>query len=182
MPALNESLVFGHTPEWVRKAFQNSNARRHKFDVGWELFKFTQFEAFQPDRAGNRALGAPLSPWWCSMLPVPGTPIPGLDQLIEEARNLGLTLLEYAREYLAVMHSWNSLADTQIGLAKLQKVRLIKPVYGFYGKVQRQANDRVPLRNPGRLGGRAFLAGGAIQIWIPNLTADYAMPSGTIMA
>ncbi|HMP03192.1 MAG TPA: hypothetical protein PKD86_17645 [Gemmatales bacterium] len=181
MPALNDSLVFVHAPAGVRQAFQCGTARRHEFAAGWELFKFTGFEAFQPDRRGNRSLGTPLSPWWCSILPVPGTDIPGLDDYRSQADQLGLSMLEYAREYLAVMHSWNSLADTQMGLAKIQKVKLQKPVYGFYGKVQRQANDRVPLRQPGRLGGRSFLAGGAIQIWIPNLTSEFAMPCGTIM-
>lgn len=175
MPVLNEDLVFNHAPRGVRSAFVNSSARRHRFDAGWELFKFTGYRVFSPDNKGRIA---PISPWWCSVHPVPSTIIPGLDQLLQEASRLGLTPLDYAREFLAVQHGWNSLADVQLGLARIQKLRLLQPVYGFYGLVNPQVNDRLRLKKPARRGESSLFRGGAIQIWIPNLTTEYAIPTG----
>lgn len=174
MPVLNENLVFNHAPRDVRSAFVNSTAYRHRFDAGWELFKFTDYHIFTPDKKTGSI--RPISPWWCSVHPVPGTSIPGLDQILEEASQLGLTPLEYAREVFAVQYRWNALADMHLGLARIQKLRLLQPVYGFYGLVKPQVNDRLPLKKP--RGPAGLFRGGAIQIWMPNLTAEYAIPTG----
>ena len=179
MPILNETFDFGRdAPAGVQAAFENKTAKRNLFPAGSELYKFTEFDMFQPDRQGNRAQGTTVSPWWCSVLPLCPDDL-GFDGLIAAARKAGKSTLEFAREWLAVKFSWNALASSQLGLAKVQRIRLNKPVYGFYGKVQRQANDRVPLSNPGRAGGPAALMGGGVQIWIPNMTAAYFLQIAT---
>ena len=179
MPILNETFDFGRdAPTGVQAAFENQSAKRNLFPSSTELFKFTEFDMFQPDRQGNRAVGTLVSPWWCSVLPLAPDDL-GFDGLVTAARKAGKSTLEFARDWLAVKYAWNTLASTQLGLARVQRIRLQKPVYGFFGKVQRQDNDKVPLSKPGRSGGRASIKGGGIQIWIPNLTADYFLQIAT---
>lgn len=179
MPVLNETLAFGKdAPAYVRAAFVGQTARRYLFPQGTRLYKFTAFGFFPVGRDGTGAAGAAVSPWWCSVDPIPGTDDTGLDGLIAAAKAAGVPTVEYARERLAVMFGWNALADTQLGLAKVLRVVLTQPVYGFYGKCQRMPNDRAPLQKP-PAGQPASLAGGAYQIWIPNLTADYFTATGT---
>jgi hypothetical protein len=181
MPVLNDTYDFGRdAPGSVKAAFENQTAKRHLFSQGTELYKFTEFEMFQPDAQGNRGVGARVSPWWCSVLPL-STDDLGLDGLIAAARQANKSALEFAREWLAVKYSWNALASSQLGLAKVQRIRLLKPIYGFFGKVQRQANDKVPLHKPGRTGGRASLMGGGTQIFIPGLTAEHFLQVAVLL-
>ncbi|HVK15271.1 MAG TPA: hypothetical protein VM597_41410 [Gemmataceae bacterium] len=179
MPVLNESLVFIHEPESVQAAFVGKAARRTLLPAGLELYKFTGFDV-TPGRAG-----AHYSPWWAAVQPLAGTPDPGLDGHVAAARASGLPMLTYAREAFAVMLGWNALALLQSGLAKVVRIGLTQPVYGFGGSCQRM-REAVPA---GRVVGRLNVhksplnpptfRGGAYQFYVPNLTAAHLRPLGS---
>ncbi|MGL4421344.1 MAG: hypothetical protein ACRCZF_11805, partial [Gemmataceae bacterium] len=77
----------------------------------------------------------------------------------------------------AVMFEWNGLSISQLGMARIQRVRLTEPVYGFLGQCQRMPNDAAPLASSGGAG-TGYLPGGGYQLWIPNLTSKSFIGSG----
>lgn len=170
MPVLNEELCFLHVhpgdparTAQVQAAFVGKTARRTPLPAGTALYKFTQFAVSGPR----------VTPWWASVTPLPGFGDPGLDGHLAAARAAGLTVLEYARQRFAVMFEWNTLggpAAGQHGLARVERVRLTAPVYGFAGLCQqmwespRAAQKGRILRQP------VVWRGGAVQLYIPNLT------------
>ena len=179
MPVLNDSLVFLHEPANVQAAFVGKSARRTLLPAGLELYKFTGYDAV-PQRAG-----ANYSPWWAPVNPLPGTPDPGLDGHVAAAKATGLPMLAYAREVFAVMLGWNSLGVPQSGLAKVVRVRLTQPVYGFAGLCQRMREVVPAHRVVGRVNVHQSplhpptFAGGAYQLYIPNLTAAHLLAVGS---
>jgi hypothetical protein len=179
VPHLNEAIAFSKdAPEYVRAAFVRQSARRLPLPDGTELYKFTAFDFYPVGRDGKGQAGAAVSPWWCLVDPLPGTDDKGLDGLVAAAKAAGVPTVEYAREVLAVMFGWNALASSQLGMAKVLMIRLTKPVYGFYGQCQRMPNDQAPLHKaPAKA--RPSLTGGAYQLWIPNLTAEHFVATGT---
>lgn len=173
MPVLNETLVFAHEPAGVQAAVVGKSARRTLLMSGMELYKFTGYDVV-PNRAGSN-----YSPWWAAIVPLPGTPDPGLDGHVAAAQAAGLSMLEYARETFAVMLGWNSLGIPQSGLAKVVRIRLTQPVYGFGGLCQRMRETINPKRVIGKVNPRQSpmnpptFMGGAYQLYIPNLTAAH---------
>jgi hypothetical protein len=152
------------------------------------LFKFTEHELY----AGHKKYGtirigeggAALSPWWCSVNAALDRGEQGLDALISAAAKAGRSPRDYVREKLAVMYGWNALAG-QGGLSvlgRVQKVRLLKPIYALCGQAAPQPNDKALLTQ--QLTGKmpehssAELEGGLVQLWIPNMTIAYAMDAG----
>lgn len=181
MPALNETYDFNRdAPGYVQAAFVGKSARRFLFPAGTRLYKFTEFDVFPVDRKGQGQVGKAISPWWCAVDGVPGTDDPGLDGLIQAAKAAGMSTGAYAREVLAVMFAWNTLAVSQLGMAKVLRITLTSPAYGFYGKCQRMPNDQSPLHKAqGKT--RASITGGAYQIWLPNLTAEHFNATGAFL-
>ncbi len=173
MPALNEDLNFLHVhpgnpvaTAQVQAAFVGKSARRTLLPAGTALYKFTQW-------AVSNASGARVTPWWASVAPLAGFDDPGLSGHLAAAQQSGMTVLEYARHQFAVMFEWNTLggpAAGQHGLARVERVRLTAPVYGFAGRCQqmwespRAAQKGRILRQP------VVWRGGAVQLYIPNLT------------
>jgi hypothetical protein len=96
---------------------------------------------------------------------------PGLDGFLAAAKAAGVPAAEFARQYLAVMFGWNALSDKQLGLGRIQRIRLLEPVYGFHGRARPQRNDRYPTQRSPVAATPGWLRGGAIQAWIPNLTS-----------
>jgi hypothetical protein len=176
MPELNEGLAFNRAPAGVRAAFVGGTARRTRLPAGTGLYKFTAFDLYPVGRDGTGSAGRPVSPWWCRVDPDPAAGDRGLDGFLADAAAAGLPPAEYARRALAVMFAWNGLTLPGTGLLRVQRVRLLVPVYAFAGRCQRMPNDRAPLYRPPA--GAPALAGGAIQLWIPNLTADHVLATG----
>ena len=161
MPVLNDTLVFQHEPPGVQAAFVRKAARRTLLPAGLELYKFTGFDVI-PSRAG-----ANYSPWWAAVQPLPGTADPGLDGHVAAARTAGQSMLAYARETFAVMLGWNALSLPQTGLARVVRIQLTQPVYGFGGLCQRMREAVPPNRVVGRVNNSRstpIFMGGAYQL------------------
>jgi hypothetical protein len=194
MPVLNEVLSFLHVhpgdparSAGIHATFVGKAARRTLLPAGHELYKFTGY-GVMPTRPGGG-----ISPWWASVLSLPGHPDPGLDGHLAAAAAAELPVLDYAREAFAVMLNWNALGLLQAGLAKVERIRLTQPVYGFAGACQRmleslgEAGERRRMRHKTTAGGKTLVRhawkspthnpptfmGGAIQIYIPNLTTGH---------
>ena len=117
---------------------------------GHQLYKFTQHSLSYKGR---------ITPWWSSVnLVIPGDT--GLKLLLERSERLGVKPAEFARARNAVTNQWNSMSGLLIG-------RLIVPAYGFVGRVATQRMDEDPAYK------NVKFIGGAIQIWIPNLTDSH---------
>lgn len=182
MAILNDDVKFNLLPDGIRNPFVGKSARRVLLPAGHRLYKFSGYDIIPVARDGTGTLGTPISPWWASVEPFPGTDDPGLDGHIAAAQANNQTMLEYARRAFAVMYSWNTLSIPQSGFAKVLRIVIKQSVYGFMGHNQRMPDDVEGLRaQMGVPSGRASLMGGAVQIWIPNLTADYYTAMGTSM-
>ncbi len=181
MAILNETLAFSQQPAGVQAAFTGKSARRILLPAQAELYKFTGYGVL-PHRAGSN-----YSPWWASVQPISGSSDAGLDGHIAAATRSGQSMLAYARETFAVMLGWNSLGITQLAMAKIVRIKLRQPVYGFGGICQRM-RETVPSKrvvgtlspNQSPLNPPIFM-GGAYQLYIPNLTAAYVQASGTYL-
>jgi hypothetical protein len=197
MPILNEELSFLHVHPGepaksaaIHATFVGKAARRTLLPAGTDLYKFTGY-GVMPTRPGGA-----MSPWWASVRPLAGHPDPGLDGHIAAAEAAGQTVLEYAREAFAVMLNWNTLGQPATGLAKVERIRLRESVYGFAGACQRMRESLSPEKDGSAnkryqrkltAGGKEIVmhawkspthspptfTGGAIQIYIPNLTTAH---------
>lgn len=173
MAILNENLTFaeaGRGYTGLADTFINGGARRTLLPAGFGLFKFSGYGVI-----GTRA-GQGFSPWWTGTEGIPGTDHPGLDGVLELAKASGMPTLEFARTYYAVKSEWNQLGSGQLGMAKVLRGVLVQPVYGFVGRCQRMNNEKGPVVADQHK--MHVLAGGAWQIFIPNLTADTFNPTG----
>jgi hypothetical protein len=173
VPTLNESLTFAdatRTYNGLADTFVNGTASRTLLPAGFGLFKFSGYGVI-----GTRA-GAGFSPWWTGVETIPGTDHPGLDGVLAQARQSGMPTVEFARKYYAVKSEWNALGIGQLGMAKILRGHLTQPVYGFVGRCQRMNDEKGPvIQDQHKM---HVLAGGAWQIYIPNLTADFFSPTG----
>lgn len=160
-PVLNESEA---SPGPAHKMFVRW--RKLRIEAGTQLFKFTEHPLFT---------GGRISPWWAF---VSGGPAgdPGLDGVVSAARRSGRPVGDFIRDWFAVMVEWNALSVTQSGLWRVQRVRLLEPVFGFYGPCQRVIGNRQPLAHP--LQDQSAFAGGALQLYIPNLSGEHVMGVG----
>jgi len=180
MPILNEDVKFNLLPDGIRNPFVGKSARRVLLPAGHRLYKFSGYDIIAVTPDGRGTVGKPISPWWASVEPFPGTDDPGLDGHIAAAQAKNQTMLAYARQVFAVMYSWNTLSIPQSGFAKVLRIMLTQSVYGFMGHNQRMPDDIEGLHAQlGVRGTRPSLMGGAVQIWIPNLTAEYYTALGT---
>lgn len=171
MPVLNEGFIFRrHAPLDVRNAFHRHSAKRPLFLPSHAFYKFSELDLFRGDDLGKRCVGQPISPWWCSVSPLTGTADDVLDGLISQARRWGIPVAELARVKLAIKREFNRPYCPGLPLARVLRIRLIKPVYGFYGRATSQQDDSIPLAHPPP---RPRLLGGGYQVWIPNLTAEH---------
>lgn len=199
---LNEELSFPHVhpgepakSAGVHATFVGKAARRTLLPAGHELYKFTGY-GVMPTRAGGD-----VSPWWASVVPLPGHPDPGLDGHLAAAAAAGLPVIEYAREAFAVMLNWNTLGVVQTGLAKIERIRLTQPVYGFAGACQRMreslgaGGERRRMAHKTTAGGKPLVReawkspehrpptfmGGAVQIYLPHLTTAHVTALGAYL-
>ena len=170
MSILNETVAFATLDTHVKAAFSGGTAHRTLLPAGTDLYKFTGFDAV-PNKAG-----ASYSPWWAAVTSLLDISDPGLDGHIAAAKTAGLPMLIYARNKFAVMLGWNSLGNTQSGMAKVVRIRLLQAVYGFGGRTQRQREKVDPNRVVGTVNVNKsplklpIFMGGAYQLYIPNLT------------
>lgn len=172
MPVLNENLVFHRdAPAGDRRAFVGGTARRRLLVAGTRLFKFTSHDVHSRNRHDA------ISPWWIAVDPLDASEL-GLDGMISQARELGQSILDYARERHAVMFEWNAMTGIQGVFVRAPVIRLRESVYGFHGRCQRMTNDRIPLSARSRkviaassrpAASPTLLRGGGSQLWIPNL-------------
>ena len=203
MPILNEELSFLHVhpgdparSAGIHATFTGKAARRTLLAAGTELYKFTGY-GVMPTRPGGA-----VSPWWASVSPLAGHPDPGLAGHLAAAEAAGQPVAEYAREVFAVMLNWNTLGLTQTGLAKIERIRLTVPVYGFAGPCQRMreslgaAGEARRMVHKSTPGGKSLVRhawkspehspptfmGGAIQIYLPNLTTADIVTVGSLLA
>jgi hypothetical protein len=173
VPILNENLKFSDAARaynGLADTFVNGIASRTLLPAGFGLFKFSGY-GVMPTRSG-----AGFSPWWTGIDAIPGTDHPGLDGVLDLAKKSGLPTVEFARKYYAVKSEWNALGIGQLGMAKVLRGQLTQPVVGFVGRCQRMNDERGKVTEDQHK--MHVLAGGAWQIFIPNLTADYFLPTG----
>jgi len=148
--ALNETLQFSSAPAEVQRAFAGSMPQKVLLQLGHRLYKFTQYELLHQGRA---------TAWWSSVKPINSADT-GLETLLERAARLGTSPAEFARARNAVTKQWNSMNG-------LLLAALTSPVYALVGRVAHQQFDERP-----EYSNVAFI-GGAIQLWILNLTAQH---------
>lgn len=150
---LNEELNWCDVTASVKNAFLGT-PRKLPLLAGRELYKFTQHPLYSE---------VGVTPWWSAVVPVlPGDT--GLDQLLKRAEHSGNTGSELSRARNAVSHAWK---NTMSGLLR---AKLTSTVFGFAGRVAHQPYDDDPAKK------NVFFIGGAIQLWIPNLSAATIRP------
>jgi hypothetical protein len=162
MALLNEDAT---SPGMGHKMFVHP-LRRLRIEASTQLFKFT----------GNPLMtGGSLSPWWAF---VDSGPLgdPGLDGVLRAIRLSGQLPEQFVREWFAVMTDWNTLKISQSGFLRIQRIRLLSPVFGFYGPCQRVHDKNQPLAHPTQ--DQSILPGGAMQLCIPGLTGTHAIGVG----
>ena len=145
---LNQEVLFNQVNHDVQDAFTGGVARKVLFVSGYEFYKFTQYPL---SRHGE------VTPWWSSVKPT-GPKDTGLDILLERSERMAVNPTTFARARNAVTNQWNSM--TGLLIAKLRV-----PVYGFVGYVRHQKMDE-------GISNVVFI-GGAVQVWIPNLTTAH---------
>jgi hypothetical protein len=184
MALLNQYLTFASLDSSVRRAFEGGRANRITLEKGRELYKFSGLGII-PDRGnfdGNRA--KTISPWWACVDPIRDDD-PGLDGHIKNAKNEGSTMASYAREAFAVMYCWNSMELCQLGMAKVLRIVLAQDAFAFVGKCspqkerfsQKGRSDNLPPQQivghlPQSPRAAPTFSGGAVQVYIPNLSAE----------
>lgn len=99
------------------------------------------------------------TPWWSSVVPINPADT-GLDVLLERAARLKTSAASFARARNAVTQQWNSMSGLLVA-------ETMTPVYAFVGRVAHQPYDERPEFS------NVVFIGGAIQLWIPNLTASH---------
>lgn len=177
---VNDLQVWGQQPAFVRAAFTHGVGKKVKLPAGMRLSKLSDFPSVAPP-------GSPtLSPWWSPFDPYEYDG--GFENRVRMAKNLGVSIRELSRVFVAVKENWNSLNYLLI-------VQLRVPVYAFFGGVGGQVRiDKVATQGPATQGGQApamvnapskllagegrgrgGLAGGASQFYIPNLTPAHAV-------
>ncbi|MBC7771559.1 MAG: hypothetical protein H7210_03590 [Pyrinomonadaceae bacterium] len=140
--------------------------KRIFLEPGTRLCKFTE-HALYPGRG--------VSPWWALDAAGPSGD-PGFTSILEGARRSGRPLTEFFRDVYAVKFEWNSLSLSQNGLLRLQRMKLVEPVYAFHGQVAAVPGKRPPLANPGK--DQQRFPGGAFQVVIPGLTSAHMLGTG----
>jgi hypothetical protein len=152
---LNQGIVFSDAPNAVRRTFRGGQAEKCILSPGTQLYKFTQHPLLHQGR---------VSPWWSSVKPICPRDT-GLEVLLRRAERLGVSANTFARARNAVNHQWNSMDGLLV-------VTLKTPVYAFFGPAAHQQYDdlRPDLRN-------VVFIGGAIQLWLPNLSLSFVHPS-----
>lgn len=141
-----------------------------RIEQGTELFKFTEHGLFA---------GGAVSPWWAYVRGGQQPGDPGLDAVLGRARQVGGGLEACIRDSFAVMFGWNAMKNTQSGLVRVQRVRLLVPAIGFHGPCRRMPGKTPPLASPEK--DQDWFAGGAMQLYIPNLTGEHVMGTGLNM-
>ncbi|GAB3894256.1 hypothetical protein [Spirosoma agri] len=151
--ALNESLTFDQLATSVRQSFNGLIARHEQIRAGTLLYKFTDWDVFNPT---GRA-----SPYWGTM--------EDLFDILYYSKRTGRTLLECVRQRNAVLHNWN-------GLNSLLIVRISQDVYGFTGTIGPQTEkgygkDGVTYSR--HFTSQIALWGGASQVYLPGLQRSH---------
>jgi hypothetical protein len=147
---LNQDLNFSDAPAEVKSGFSGRPPRKILLAAGHELYKFTQYDLIHNGK---------VTPWWSSVKPIDSNDT-GLEGLLERSGRLGTTAADFARARNAVTKQWNSMSG-------LLLATLTSPVYAFVGRVAHQRFDDHPEYH------NVVFIGGAIQLWIPNLTGTH---------
>ncbi|MFK7767233.1 MAG: hypothetical protein AB8B55_08420 [Mariniblastus sp.] len=142
---LNQELDFKDAADDIKAAFTGRVAKKVMLNSGHQLYKFTQYSLSHHGK---------VTPWWSSVKPVSANDT-GLELLLQRSSNLGVSPAEFARARNAVTNQWNSMTGLLIAQLKV-------PVYGFVGGVAHQRLDEGD--------SKVVFIGGAVQLWIPNLT------------
>jgi len=140
--------------------------RKILLEPGTRLCKLTEFDLYP---------GGNVSPWWALDQPGVGDD-PGFTAVLESARRSGRPLAEFLRDAYAVMFEWNGLFIAQNGLLRVQRIKLVKPVYAFHGPVAKVPGKRPPMVSPAN--DQQYFPGGAFQVMIPGLTSAHMIGSG----
>lgn len=150
--------------------------RRLRLEPGTKLCKYTEFTLFGVTPGRTRPNGTrgsdstQTSEWWIFLDSSPANADPGFDHFTHEARRRAArgSFIDGVRDVYAVKRCWNALDLPQLGTLRVQRVRLLQPVFGFHG-VAAEVNDEGNLIS----GADARrLRGGGMQILIPNLTTQ----------
>lgn len=158
MAVLNEQLTFETMPAKVRKTFFGIPSKVF-LRAGTDLYRFlsprgwlqpgpTDLVVSDPFFTGNYLISD------CFLDYETFQAIPRF------ARDSGLTIAQVAQPALGVRPEWNPTMS-EFGWIQLQR-----PVYGFKGACNRKIFDP------------QLKSGGLDQIWLPNLTTDFAHPMG----
>jgi len=156
MSILNQDIERPTNPT-VLKSFRNQSMRKILLDAGHELYKFTS----------HPLLGSPkgITPYWFSLSPLEGDR--GLAGLMHDAETVHTEAKDFARARAAVAPQWGN------SMSNLLRARLMTSAYAFVGQAAGQpCEDDPPSAQPMA---RVFLIGGAMQLWIPNLTTASIM-------
>ena len=151
---LNENLEFATAPQDVKDAFIGK-VDKLPMNAGTKFFKRTGFPLVGPKG---------ITAWWSfvetTKLPS-GIVADGLRQSEELAHRVGASHRDYQRVRAAVSERFGN------SMRHLLIAELSVGVWGFAGKASGQKEFNDPeLRN-------VYLIGGAVQVWIPNLTISH---------
>ncbi|GAB4035593.1 hypothetical protein [Spirosoma jeollabukense] len=161
---LNETLTFNQLEDSIRKSFNGLTAKHERIRTGMLLYKFTDYEVFNP--SGR------ITPFWGTM--------EDLVDLLAYSKKKGKTLLDCIRQRNAVLHNWN-------GLNSLVVVRISQDVFGFTGNIGPQTEKGYG--KEGETYARHFtspisLWGGASQVYLPGLQRQHiseVIPAETVL-
>jgi hypothetical protein len=142
----------------VRDAFKGGMAEKVLLPVGFELYKFNEYNSLAAPGA------ATISPWWSPYQPYKHDG--GWIQRKNLAQHLGVTAREFGRVTSAVKENWNSLSYLLV-------IVLGQATYAYFGGFAQMARidaGAASRRGAGEERGMTKnLPGGGTQFYIPNL-------------
>lgn len=160
---INENLNFNDAPETVKRAFLGQ-PEKFQLSVQTRLYKWT-----------NRPLetGSGISPWWFfvenTRLPS-GAIADGFRVTEERARRLGRTHRELARARGAISDEFRNT------MSELLVIQTAVPAWAFVGRTSGQPEFAKEWAEAQHV----ILIGGAMQLWIPNLTRQHVIVAPTM--
>jgi hypothetical protein len=158
MPILNEHLTFITMPQNVRKTFFGIPTKVF-LPANTDLYRFLSPSGWLPNAMVGRFV---TDPFFAGNLMISDCFVDyeTFKAIPRFARESGLSVAQVAQPALGVRPAWNPT------MSEFGWIRLCRPVYGFKGACNR------------RLYNSQLKGGGLDQIWIPNLTTEYAYPVG----
>jgi hypothetical protein len=167
MDPLNNGLEWAQVGANVQNAFTSKKAEKVPLNVGFKLYKFTEWNVQRSD--------ASVTEWWSSVDEYGADP--GLKGKINMAKTLGVDVRELVHVTSAVSANWN-------GLSYLVIATVQEPMFAFWGQCAQQARIEpgTTARHAIGAGLTKNVPGTGWQFYIPNLTSSYLAAAAPILA